>query len=117
MFRQVKPYFSIVCPCDLLMIIAKAGLIGNCFLMRSKGSLTSARYQRPSGNENLLPNVLRTLSSLLPVAISASMTRLCIPLTTNLVPFAMPLLLVTMQREYCIARHWHKIDFGSTLGS
>ena len=41
MFRQFKPYFSIVCPCDLLMIIAKAGVVGNCLLMRSKGSLTS----------------------------------------------------------------------------
>lgn len=37
--RWKRPTWSNVCPCDLLMVIAKAGIIGNCFRRSLKGTM------------------------------------------------------------------------------
>ena len=36
-FTQVDADVCNVCPCDLLLVIANAGLIGNCLLLSVKG--------------------------------------------------------------------------------
>ncbi|XBI84545.1 hypothetical protein VPH35_092836 [Triticum aestivum] len=74
-----------VCPCALLIVMAKLSLIGNCFLLNLKGNISSSDGQRGIRGRNTL------LPACCPSTISASMAFLWKPRTTSLVPLHNPL--------------------------
>ena len=52
---RLTPTYSKVCPCDLLIVIAKAGIIGNCRLFKVNGKFTSLGSKSILGRVVMLP--------------------------------------------------------------
>lgn len=71
-------------PCDLLMVIAKAGNTGNCRLVMGNGKSVSDGLKEMRGNEIVVP-------AWSPVTTRASMHRVCKRVMIMRVPFAKPL--------------------------
>ena len=80
---QVDVANSRVCPCALLMVMAKAARTGNWRRCSVNGSVLSEDCMRMCGMNTLLP-------ACLPVLISQSSTLRCMTLASRRVPLAMP---------------------------
>ena len=58
-FGKYTPTLGIVCPCDLLTVIAKLSRIGNCFRLNQKGNISSFdRHKGIRGRKNRFSSVL-----------------------------------------------------------
>ena len=58
-FGKYTPMLGIVCPCALLMVIAKPSRIGNCFRLNWKGNISSSHgHKGMRGRKNPLSSVL-----------------------------------------------------------
>jgi hypothetical protein len=81
---KYTPTLGIVCPCNLLMVIAKLSRIGNCFRLNWKGNISSSdRHEGMRGRKTRFP-------ACYPNTISASMVFFWNTRMISLVPLQSP---------------------------
>ena len=79
-FYKSTPILDKVCPCDLFIVLANAGLIGNCLLLKVKSRV---------GIISILGNITE-FAAQVHVNIVASITRIPRFVIDSLVPFRRP---------------------------